>query len=53
MAGDVHKQEICGLHYIVQCTVYNARWRGNADNTNLATILEILNTFKYHWHLRC
>ena len=28
--GGDHKRRLSRVHYIVQCTVYNARWRNNA-----------------------
>ena len=33
-AGD-HKRRLSRVHYIVKCTVYNARWRNTALQTML------------------
>ena len=33
--GGDHKRRLSRVHYIVQCTVYNARWRNNALQTML------------------
>ena len=33
--GGDHKRRLSRVHYIVQSTVYNARWRNNALQTML------------------
>ena len=43
--GGDHRRRLSRVHYIVQCTVYNVRWRNNA----LQTMLWIHSTPTFCW----